>query len=427
MDGPEREEAHGVVVDADTGNPVAGATVFLVSGSGELVSLDRAPPGQVSLTDSAGRFTLSQETGQGLGFICVRHPGFIPCTMSPSGSGSAGDGVTISLVRGGSITGRVVGTDGYPLEGVHVVAMGTQATWESTGIGVLAGSDVEQGEATTNVDGRFAVGGLVPGHRYLVDIRTTGLRRVAPVLYYEPLRVVVGEAVDITVEPVAGIHLRVLDSDGEEVAGVQFEMDVKGLRQAGFIANETTAVPRDESRGSPPVLSDAVRLSMVGVPWEIASSASRKSGTRLICSGVSTRWPIIDLEAEVRLSAVGFVPRKANVRVRPFGPALIETPDVVVMERVGGSKEDGTLNISLVDSGSRKYPLSIRVCFWRRVEAVGTDGSRGNSQPHCNSGMRTWVAERGTVQGNGHLSMPRTIPPCGSTRGSMSGSRGCCL
>jgi hypothetical protein len=172
----------GRVVDADTGQPVAGvvvsvgAAVAAVPSTSELVSINSGPPGvtatQRSLTGDDGRFLLRDLT-RGRYTVTITAPGYVPGTFGqnrPNGPGQwvdlsqddrIGD-VVIRAWKYGAISGTVLDEHGDPAVGVSLrylrrVIAGGQARFAP----VAAPS--------TDDRGMFRASGLVPGD-YVVGV-----------------------------------------------------------------------------------------------------------------------------------------------------------------------------------------------------------------------------------------------------------------
>src|SRR5437899_2403111 len=105
----------GQVIETNSHQPVAGAIVVL---NGYPV-FDASPQ---TIADNAGRFTFGRLPG-GRYSVSARKIGFIadgPSSMFEIEPGQERDGVTVSIERGGVITGRVVDPFGNPLNDAYV-------------------------------------------------------------------------------------------------------------------------------------------------------------------------------------------------------------------------------------------------------------------------------------------------------------------
>jgi uncharacterized protein (DUF2141 family) len=116
----------GVVLDAASHQPVRKATVFInfMGGFRSMVTAQtqNAEP-QTAITDSSGKFTFDNLSA-GPYQLTVTHPSYPQGRMGIRKSAEVKDGtasgVTVELVPGASITGRIVDEDGDPLNGCFV-------------------------------------------------------------------------------------------------------------------------------------------------------------------------------------------------------------------------------------------------------------------------------------------------------------------
>jgi hypothetical protein len=162
----------GVVVDAETGKPLAGAAVTsevaggvcprpllrphpfydgdkatIVSTTGEQATGWGRP---LARTDAEGRFRLPARDGGAVDLYAkaAGHVVGAVCRVSP------GVPATIRLEKGLSLAGRVVDRDGRGLKGVRV--------WTTLPKGVAASLGHDE-EIATDAEGRFGIAGLAPG------------------------------------------------------------------------------------------------------------------------------------------------------------------------------------------------------------------------------------------------------------------------
>ncbi len=150
----------GVVV-GDKGAPVAGA---LVHASHAAVDEDHHPIAEAR-TGADGRFVLGG-LDPGLHEVRAR------CSGCPTASGRAATGteITLTMIEGGLLAGRVLGEDGTPVPAFSVVVSRPRGVAEN----VILSETVIDGE------GRFELGGLEPGE-VLVRATAPGLAPSAPV------------------------------------------------------------------------------------------------------------------------------------------------------------------------------------------------------------------------------------------------------
>lgn len=151
----------GVIIDAATRAPIAGARV-------ELLPVVRGPGARSTQSDVEGRFTL-QSLSSGSFFIGAAKAPYAPAFYQEVKPGEPGmaialeertqlSGVVIALTPGGVITGQVLDPFGYPAQGVEVVALRAD-------INELRVPRVshQPSEHSTDDQGRYRLFGLGPG------------------------------------------------------------------------------------------------------------------------------------------------------------------------------------------------------------------------------------------------------------------------
>jgi len=211
----------GTVVDSVTGQPIPRAHVSLIGEKryGALTTVQ----GSFSIGPLApGDYTASADR---VGYVEGRNPS----TFTLQADQKKTD-VTVKLVPTGAIIGRVLDSEGEPVEGAQVVAEGG-------------------GSAITDDKGRFRIGGLQPA-RYRVqaksgvvsgtarEIRTDGSEEVYDALTYFPGRVAVGPGVEVN-----GIDIRLVRAPIVSVSG-----RVVGMAPGTERASVTARAPSRETR-----------------------------------------------------------------------------------------------------------------------------------------------------------------------------------
>ena len=161
----------GVVVDANTGRPLAGAVVSLIQRTGAPLASTRR-----QLTDSHGRFLFSElPAGEGYGLNASRY-GYLPADYGrPEFGGLAArfrlgedewiSTVRITMQRPGAVSGTVIDEHGEPVVGVFVRALTV----------LLAAGEQHLAAATTTTTddrGMYRLTGLREG-KYLVAVPVT--------------------------------------------------------------------------------------------------------------------------------------------------------------------------------------------------------------------------------------------------------------
>jgi protocatechuate 3,4-dioxygenase beta subunit len=152
----------GVVSDADTGRPVAGAQVTLVQGTST---------SGTATTDADGRYEFGA-VAPGMYVVSASAAGFV--TMSAGqrrwfdaprrvqvGAGRPHERADIVLLRAGAVEGRVTGPQGEPIVNARVSALRVRYT-NSQRRPVAVGKEV-----VTDDRGHFRVFGLPPGQYYV--------------------------------------------------------------------------------------------------------------------------------------------------------------------------------------------------------------------------------------------------------------------
>jgi hypothetical protein len=238
--------ATGRVVDLQ-GRPVSGAEVLLMPASSpttleEIEALRETAPRATS--DLKGQFRLDR-IGKGPFDLQARARGFLPTRVRqvpiPPGSGTADLGV-ISLQPGIGIEGRVVDSEGNPVEGASI-----QATPSS---GFSSKDLPADAEAVTGGDGAFSLAGFREGE--LLTLRVA--RRGFSARTLSRLETPFAEPLTVELTPAARIAGTVLDEAGNPVTSAKLILseDLKTedpKEAAGATRGRFTAAGQVDSAG----------------------------------------------------------------------------------------------------------------------------------------------------------------------------------
>ena len=230
----------GRVVTTD-GQPVSEATVMAHAiGSSEAES-------QNAECDDDGNFKLAG-LKPGSYIISASLPGYV-CMNDTSGSEihRIGENVTLTLGKGGVITGRVTDADGEPMEGTRVgLRMARDVYGRFSGI-----PDYSEDLGTTDDRGVYRIYGLPPGI-YLVRVMDTlppeyhssSFRHGAPTYYPSANRAAAAEITVRAGEEVTGIDIRYLGQRGHSISGV-----ISGEVESESPLSMVNVTLRDEASG----------------------------------------------------------------------------------------------------------------------------------------------------------------------------------
>ncbi len=179
---------NGVVTDAQTGAPIAGASIGM-GWWGE----------RPATTNVSGHYELRAWTGNGTEDISIEARGY----GRESVVVGAQETINIKMSPGGGVRGRVVSPDGNPIAGVRVAAIGWEDYLQRRG---------SHGYAVTARDGTFELRSLRLDIPHLLTLMRDGLARttfsIRPVLPFY-------EAGDIELAPGRAIEGVVLDGAGK--------------------------------------------------------------------------------------------------------------------------------------------------------------------------------------------------------------------
>src|SRR5499426_2681110 len=157
-EGASQARRDGVIIGRvvnDAGRPVAGAQILLVKAGVKIES-----GAQSSSADGEGNF---KATGLGPGsyMISTNVPGYVVARTDSEGDyHRPGENITINLIKGGVITGRVTDPYGEPMVGVRVQASKAR---ELEGGQKYVGDMMQMGGRLTDDRGVYRLYGLEPG------------------------------------------------------------------------------------------------------------------------------------------------------------------------------------------------------------------------------------------------------------------------
>jgi protocatechuate 3,4-dioxygenase beta subunit len=146
----------GRVVDAATGQPIAGAEI------GEGWTFDK-----MVRTDADGRFAMRGYGASGYGEAYCRAEGYVKQVVLTRERKDDPLVLDFGLVPGQSASGKVVGPSGEPVAGVYVAVVGMAHDGTTHRHDWLS--------ARTGPDGSFQVAGLHPDLQHVVQVRQLGL------------------------------------------------------------------------------------------------------------------------------------------------------------------------------------------------------------------------------------------------------------
>ncbi|HYQ80286.1 MAG TPA: carboxypeptidase-like regulatory domain-containing protein [Anaeromyxobacteraceae bacterium] len=233
------------VVDAATQAPVPDAHAALADAE-DVEDAWRSGEPMVRIVEPAaagrGGMLLLERVPRGDWLVLVHHPAY---RLELAEFRPQGQAIRVELHRGGSVSGRVLGTGGRPLAGVRVVAVSRSA--------------LDAGEGRTDAQGHFRVGPLHPG-RYAVTAASPDGR--AQPLGSLPVAVRDGEVASADLRARTGgatVKVRVVGARGEAVGA-------GALLCPGEVASPTTLAGLLESTPVYPAHGRASPLVIPSVP-----------------------------------------------------------------------------------------------------------------------------------------------------------------
>jgi hypothetical protein len=202
---------------AENGKAMADIRVSLSASSGDRMrSIYRT-----ATTDENGRFQFRNLPNRGYSVIASGQKGYVPKPRTTEQPAPAryypGDSVTITMMRGGIITGRVTSAGGDPLINIPVAAIRIRDHEGNKLAGIGGGLPI-----TTDDRGRYRVYGLLPG-TYIVAANNTTYFTGAPSPYY-------GEAPTYHPSSTRDTAAEVKVTSGDEASGI----DIRYRGEMGY-------------------------------------------------------------------------------------------------------------------------------------------------------------------------------------------------
>src|SRR5262245_11044330 len=233
---PKREGVITGRIAAD-GRPVAGAKVFVHSTGGKIGDM------QTTASDADGVFKMT-----GLGpapySVSTMVPGYVEQSGPPKPrTYRIGENVTINLIKGGVITGRVTDEFGEPMVGARVVAQKVRTPEGKPDLGANMMAVASSGRETDD-RGIYRIFGLEPGV-YIVSLNgpsislpgITQSRGVPPVYHPSSSRSTAAEVTVMGGAETSGIDIRRREMRGHSISG-----SVMGDADAGGFMNPFTVM-----------------------------------------------------------------------------------------------------------------------------------------------------------------------------------------
>jgi Carboxypeptidase regulatory-like domain len=398
----------GTVVNAVTQQPVAGAQVMLrargagFEGGQSPGSTRTDSDGHFSFTGLApGRYVLLSSQA---GYVSGNRRGPHSRVVASLGMGQQLDGIVLSLLPGGVITGRTLNEAHRPLQNVTVQVMKVSYERGSRDL-------QEAAETTTNKSGEYRIGGLVPGKYYLHASYTPELQsKSASNKSYVPL------CYPSSSDPSACVELTI--QGGDEMAGMDFEFaPVATVRLQGRTVDARKSAPaskcevtilRDQGGGALMHLSETTSdgkgnfefESLAPGNYTLVAQRTKNSAQEKTISGVKT-VEIHDTNVDnfqleiapgVEVSGRVRVEGKSNIDLSTIIGVLQPTRDSVVAALLpdvdnASIKADGSFTFQDVPQGNYWISLSpLPSGFYLKGsdEANALDGvavTRGSAPP----------------------------------------------
>ena len=207
----------GVVVDEETGKPVAGAVVY---------ASDR-----LARTDAAGKFQLETRAPQANGMIWGEAEGFALCEYPALVGAPKQADVRISLAREELIGSLVVGPDGRPVAGATVMANLKHFEFRAPNARVTAGTSSFGFpiEVHTGADGRFVMRGMPRGLRMgWWEVRHPEFQTLSSSGEF----LSASESTTLKLSPGCSVSGAVVDESGRPISGA--DVQIRSPSSAGY-------------------------------------------------------------------------------------------------------------------------------------------------------------------------------------------------
>jgi hypothetical protein len=200
----------GRVVDAETGDPIAGAEV----------SPDADYERRV-ITDHLGQFRLSAFPTDFTGwFLRARAPGYGESVEHSTAGGDENEfelRLDFALRRAGSVSGRIVDVLGRPLAGVRVAAISDGVPHPGWRVPLSI-------ESETDASGRYLLAGIAKKRSWQLVVRRPGFGTKLYGFYFTPSSAAAIVLPDVALSPGTPLRGRTVDAAGEPVPGVEVRM-----------------------------------------------------------------------------------------------------------------------------------------------------------------------------------------------------------
>ncbi len=334
------------------GQPVANATLLFSPGDGSGAMTDL----KQSRSDAEGRYQVGLDTAGPYGVVVTSGGAMFGGrqTAVPIQVPEEQNPVVDVTVKAAGISGRVTNTEGRPVSGaiVNVTPTGTKDGNPGHGRGGM--------QDQTESDGTFLIEGLDPG-TYGVSVAAAGYRNAEA-----PTVTIINDsdvaAVDVRLEPGRTVRGRVLDANGNGIAGAMVLTAAAGAPPSG--------------RDSMPSTTDVNGTFVITAPAD----------GLIDLTAVATGFPparAVSVQPQDGVDIVLRAPRGGRIRVTVVGPngpvagarvACRAVPDYLgagylsFLDRTPPTGADGTTTVSSLAPGA--YELTVASDSKRATSAV---------------------------------------------------------